>query len=278
MHVITAASVDDLVLAGIAHVLKTGEPIGARAGAAIQSYNVAYILTDCSDRVFHLRHPASERYLCRELLAFFRGSLRAVDGLLQASSRWAQYSDLNGLVWSNYGYYVFYERIHGRTQYEWVLALLSQNLSSRRAVININQAYHKTISSKDFPCAISLQFYAHQESLCCCVFSRSEDLYSGLAYDVGFFSFLTELIAVDLSARLGRTIGLGPVTVVCAFTQIYDTNRQHLEKLLLVEPDKDLGAIRMPAISNASEVIHDIYNDSAESAVVRWIRRYAELE
>ena len=278
MHVITAASVDQLVLAGIAHVLKTGEPVGARAGAAIQSYNVAYTLTDSTDRVLHLRHPASERYLCRELLAFFRGSLRTLDGLLQASSRWIRYSDPNGLVWSNYGHYVFYERAHGKTQYEWVLAVLSQNVSSRRAVININQAYHKTISSNDFPCAISLQFYVRHDALCCCIYSRSEDLYSGLPYDLGFFSFLTELVAVDLSGRLGRSIAVGPTTVLCTFTQIYDSNRPHLERLLQLVPDYDATAIRMPTISDASEVIRDIYSDSADSAVIRWIRHYAELE
>jgi thymidylate synthase len=278
MYVITAASVDELVLAGIAHVLKTGEPIGARAGAAIQSYNVAYTLTDSKNRVFHLRHPGSERYLCRELLAFFRGSLRVADGLLQASSRWARFSDPNGLICSNYGHYVFYERVGGKTQYEWVLAVLSKNVLSRRAVISINQAYHKNIASNDFPCAISLQFYIRQDALCCCVFSRSEDLYSGLPYDIAFFSFLTELIAVDLTARLGRSVAVGSTTVVCAFTQIYQTNRPHLEKLLQLAPDKDVSAIRMPAISEASTVIRDIYNDSSDSAVVRWIRRYAELE
>src|SRR5579885_383421 len=277
MHVISAASVDQLVLAGIDHVLQTGEHIGARAGSAIQSYNVAYTLTDSNDRVFHLRHPASERYMCRELLAFFRGSLRAADGLLHASRRWAQYSDSNGLIWSNYGHYVFYERVHGMTQYEWVLAVLSRNASSRRAVININQAYHKDITNSDFPCAISLQFYIRHDTLHCCILSRSEDLYSGLPYDMAFFSFLTELVAVDLGTRLGRFLAVGTTTVLCTFTQIYERNKPHLEALRKRAQDEEVSAIRMPAISDPTQVIRDIYNDSAESAVIRWIRSYAEL-
>jgi thymidylate synthase len=275
---ISAASVDELVLAGIAHVIETGEYINARAGAAIQSYNVAYTLTDSTDRVFHLRHPASERYLCRELLAFFAGSLRVTDGLLQASEAWARYSDSNGLIWSNYGHYVFYQRVGGKTQYEWILAVLSENPSSRRAVINVNQPHHKDPGNLDFPCAIAVQFYVRSDLLHCCVLSRSEDLYSGLPYDIAFFSFLNELIASDLGEKLGRPVFVGPTTVLCMFTQIYEKNRAQLQSLLEKPRASSVNGIRMPEITNASQVLRDIYTGSAESAICRWIRRHADFQ
>lgn len=278
MKSISAASVDALVLAGIAHVIETGEHINSRAGAAVQSYNVSYTLTNSTDRVFHLRHPASERYLCREFLAFFAGSLRVTDGLLQASKAWARYSDSNGLIWSNYGHYVFYQRVGGKTQYEWVLAVLSENSSSRRAVININQPHHKDLNNPDFPCAIAAQFYVREDQLCCCLLSRSEDLYSGLPYDIAFFSFLNELIAVDLREKLGRPICVGPTTVLCMFTQVYEKNRTQLQCLLKSSRVSNASGIRMPEITSASEVLRDIYTGSAESAVCRWIRTHADLQ
>jgi thymidylate synthase len=277
MESISAASVDALILCGIKHVFQTGEYITARAGPAVQSYSVSYTLTDSRDRVFHLRHPTSERYLCRELLAFFKGSFRATDGLLQASEAWARYADANGLVWSNYGYYVFYQRVGGITQYEWVLTVLCQNASSRRAVININQVQHKDIDNLDFPCTIAAQFYIRDSVLHCCVLSRSEDLYSGLPYDIAFFSFLNELIAADLTERLQRRVLLGPTTVLCMFTQVYEKNRSHLKSLLQARRELDTNAIRMPPITNAVEVLRDIYTGSAKSAVCDWIRRYADL-
>ncbi|CEF28994.1 Thymidylate synthase (fragment) [Xenorhabdus nematophila str. Websteri] len=59
--------------------------------------------------------------------------------------------DENGNINSNYGYYVFYEPIElYLNQYNWVISVLKKNKDSRRAIININQSYHKS-ETKDFP-------------------------------------------------------------------------------------------------------------------------------
>src|SRR5947209_6502591 len=51
-------SVDDLVTRGIENVLSTGREVRTRAGAALQSYNVNYVLTNSRDRLHLLRKPA----------------------------------------------------------------------------------------------------------------------------------------------------------------------------------------------------------------------------
>ncbi len=109
---ISGDSVDELVKNGIYHILTTGERISSRAGNALQAYGVNYVLKDPGNRLHNIRTGAI-RYLSREYLAYFSGSLRAKDGLAKASKFWMTLVDENGNVNSNYGYYVFYEPVEG---------------------------------------------------------------------------------------------------------------------------------------------------------------------
>lgn len=43
---IEGASVDELVLKGVKHIINNGERISSRAGGAIQDYGVIYVLSD----------------------------------------------------------------------------------------------------------------------------------------------------------------------------------------------------------------------------------------
>lgn len=138
-HVIVADSLDELIQKGILLIEETGEDIKVRAGAGKQSYSVIYVLKDSRRRLHLLRAPTSIRYLSRELIAYFRGSLKVSDGLSSASKFWDTLADEHGMISSNYGYYVFHQKIEkGITQYEWVIERLLENIQTRRAVINVN--------------------------------------------------------------------------------------------------------------------------------------------
>lgn len=274
MLTIQKNSVDELVFAAIQHISCTGTRISARAGAALQSYEVCYILENSCNRLFSARHPASTRYLCMELQAFFRGSLRASDGLSQASGFWDSISDQDGYIWSNYGHYVFYQGAEKQSQYEWVIEMLRENPLSRRAIINVNQPIHKQATSKDFPCAVSLQFYVRDDALHCTVFSRSEDVIWGLPYDIGFFSFMTELVCVDLNERFCLSLSVGQTAVCCVFTQIYDRTA-HIANEVVARGVSSGRTIQMPLISSARAVLDDIRAGSSSSDVVKWIARHA---
>ncbi len=63
------------------------------------------------NRVHNLRKPAAVKYLCRELLAYFNGSLNINDGLAQVSSIWKSLADKNDEIASNYGHYVFHQKL-----------------------------------------------------------------------------------------------------------------------------------------------------------------------
>jgi thymidylate synthase len=286
MRIVTSPTLDGLFLEGAGIIIREGRKINTHAGEALQVVNVVYVLTNSRNRVFLLRNPTSTRYMCRELLAYFRGSLNVEDGLAQASRAWRSLADANGLIWSNYGYYVFYERIHGKTQYEWVLETLIANIDSRRALININQIYHKDLTTKDFPCNIGVHFYVEDHKVYCQVYSRSEDVLLGLPYDMAFFSFLNELVAADLCRRLGRTFVVASTSISCTFSQIYTNNKPLVEKLIRRSLVKTIDGrsksnadqlIYMPNISDAGAVLLDIYRGTAETPVVRWVKDHAKL-
>ncbi|MFJ3386961.1 MULTISPECIES: thymidylate synthase [unclassified Lysinibacillus] len=271
---IYGSSVDELVKEAISHILNNGTEIRVRAGDALQAYGVNYILTNPKDRLHSLRAGAN-RYLCRELVAYFKGCLTAEDGLGKASKFWMTLVDEDGKINSNYGYYVFHEEVEGfRNQYEWIIKRLLDNKDSRRAIININQNYHKS-ETKDFPCTVAIQFFIKNNYLHCEVMSRSTDVVTGLPYDMGFFSFIHELLCQDLRERKYADLELGNTVMKTSFTQIYEKTRSKaLEVINGAKNDVD----KMPEISNAKVVLNDIYSDIQDSETIKWINKEAKFE
>jgi thymidylate synthase len=275
---IASDNVDDLVVKGIQYIKKFGETIEVIAGKGVQAYAVNYILLDSRQRLHNLRYPKSIRYFCRELVAFFRGSLNIDGGLEQASSLWREVADEQGRINSNYGYYVFYQKTGGQTQYDWVISNLKRNRKSRRSLININQPYHKSYCTKDFPCTIAVQFLVRQNQLCCEVYSRSEDVVLGLPNDIGFFSFLNELVCADLNRYTGEPLNLGYTMIRCSFTQIYDKTAQKAEEILSKHSQAySYSTLYMPLIDDVANTLADIYQGTQESKVMRWIVANTEL-
>ncbi|AGK47630.1 thymidylate synthase family protein [Burkholderia thailandensis MSMB121] len=264
-------SVDDLVRQGIHNIVKEGRKIKSRAGDAMQAYGVNYILKDPRSRVHSLRNGA-KRYLCRELLAYFSGSLKAENGLANASKFWMTLTDKDGNVNSNYGYYVFYEPVEKYgNQYNWIVSMLKSNQDSRRAIININQNYHKS-DTKDFPCTIGMQFFIRENHLFCETISRSTDVITGLPYDMGFFSFVHELVHSDLVSQGYDDLQLGSTIMKTTFTQIYDNAMEKAKDAMNGRGDTEM----MPEISSAKDTLGDIYAGSAKTDVIKWIYENAE--
>lgn len=273
-HTIVADSVDELVKNGIYHILSVGESISSRAGDAQQAYGVTYLLKRPMHRL-HTTRAGAIKYLAREFIAYFKGSLKAEDGLARASKFWMSLTDENGNVNSNYGYYVFYEPVedHGN-QYNWVKHVLMANPDTRRAIININQNYHKS-DTKDFPCTIGIQFYIKSNTLYCEITSRSTDIITGLPYDMGFFSFIHELLWKDLCQSGMADLELGTTVMKTTFTQIYNKTQKKAHEVIESHLTGD-SQERMPLIESAKDTLSDILNGEQHTSVIQWIRSHAE--
>ncbi|KNC87946.1 thymidylate synthase [Trabulsiella odontotermitis] len=271
---IAADSVDELVRKGIHYILSEGESISSRAGDAQQAYGVNYLLRQPLNRL-HTARKGAIKYLSREFLAYFQGSLKAENGLAKASKFWMSLTDENGNVNSNYGYYIFYEHVEEYgNQYNWVKHVLITNKDTRRAIININQNYHKS-DTKDFPCTIGIQFYIKNKSLHCETTSRSTDVITGLPYDMGFFSFIHELLWKDLCQSGMPDLELGSTVMKTTFTQIYNKTLSKAYAVIENKLSEDYLE-KMPLIVSAKDTISDIMSGKQETAVIKWIHSHAE--
>lgn len=268
---IYADNLDELIESAIRNIHKTGEVVETRADKATQAYNINYILKNPKNRLHTLREGAI-RYLCRELIAYFKGSLKADDGLIYASKFWRTLADDNGYINSNYGYYVFHEPIsYSNNQYQWVIDCITKNRHTRRALININNINHKT-DTKDFPCTVGILFYIKDNMLFSEVLSRSTDVITGLPYDMGFFSFIHELVYTDLIEKGIENLSLGYSIMKTTFTQVYEKTEHKASEVL----NAQYKNLKMPSITSASETINDIINNTKNSEIIRWIYENAK--
>ncbi len=274
---ILADSVDELVKEGVKYIQSDGKRIRTTSGLALQSNNVTYVLKNSYNRVHTLRAPESVRYFARELYAYLVGSLNVNDGLADASKFWNKICDGNGMINSNYGYYVFYQKTpFGISQLEWVRQNILENQETRQAVININNIEHKK-PTKDFPCTLGLIFHLDGETLNLDVSSRSTDVITGLPYDMGFFAFVLELLAGLLSKDLSKEIHVGYTAMHTFFTQIYDKTSDKIPQILSSRENKELQ--KMPKIFDAEKFLGDIYNIKnihASDTVIEWIIKNKE--
>ncbi len=274
---IIADSVDELVQKGIKHIQESGVRIWTTSGPALQSNNVTYVLENSFNRVHTLRHPTSINYFAKELYAYMVGSLKADEGLSDASKFWNKIADENGMINSNYGYYVFHQKTpEDISQLEWVRQNIIQNQDTRQAVININNISHK-IPTKDFPCTLGLVFHLDGDNLNLDVSSRSTDVITGLPYGIGFFSFVLELLAKLLSKDLSKDIRVGYTAMHAFFTQIYDKTENKIPEILSNSPNSQLQT--MPEIENAEATLEDIYkirDGKPKTDIVKWVLKNKE--
>jgi thymidylate synthase len=276
--IITANTLDSLVEQGVRHIQRYGERFDARAGAGLQAYGITYVLENPHERVHTLRAPESIQYLARELQAYFIGSQDVDDGLAQAAPFWKSLCDANGKINSNYGYYVFrQETDYSGSQLDWVRKCFKENRDTRKAFININGIEHKT-DTKDFPCTIGLQFFLRGNVMNCEVASRSTDVITGLPYDMGFFSFVNELVTQLVSQDLGEELKVGYTAMRTNFTQIYDKTATKAEQVL--EAQADASSQSMPVITDGAATLADILSIMERpptTEVIQWVIEKAEL-
>jgi thymidylate synthase len=104
------------------------------------------------------------------------------------------------------------------------------------------------------------------------VSSRSTDVITGLPYDIGFFSFVLELLAGLLSHDLGKEIKTGYTAMHTFFTQIYDRTEEKIPEMLNKDSAKNLQ--QMPRITDAKKTLEDIDNITKQrprTEIIEWI-------
>ena len=86
---------------------------------------------------------------------------------------------------------------------------------------------------------------------------RSSDLILGIAYDIPAFTLFQELLAKDLTKRLGRKIGVGEYTHTSNSLHIYERHFEMVQKIISENHEK---STQMPEMPDSDVPITDLMN------------------
>jgi thymidylate synthase len=171
----------------------------------------SFVITNPRDRLLYVperNFPLD--YVMAEILWYISAN-NETDWISNYSSFWKNISDDGVTANSAYGARIFvpHERIGGWkapvdwNQWDYVKEELKADPDSRRAVIHIRTAQDSFLAKKDVPCTLNLQFFIRDEKLHLIVQMRSNDLILGTALDVPAFTFMQEMMAMELGLDVG---------------------------------------------------------------------------
>jgi len=133
-------------------------------------------------------------YIKREFMWYLNGDKFDLS-ICNYAKMWNKFIREDGIIYSNYGQYIFGELNQFIKAYE----TLAEDKDSRRACIIILQPYHIIdINSKEIPCTYSISFLIRENKLDMIVRMRSQDSWYGFASDIPCFSFIHEMMYIML--------------------------------------------------------------------------------
>lgn len=199
MLVVQQESLDDAMNEVFAALRADGQSIRPRKGAAREIIGAGIEISDPRSRVSRSQTRGRIFSALGELLWYLSGT----DDVEMIGYYIPAYIDSahEGRVEGAYGPRLFGvgERLVD------VVQILKQNRDSRRAVVQIFD--HSDLTNIiDVPCTTSIQFLSRDGELNLVVSMRSNDAYWGFPHDVFAFTMLQEIVACQLSLRLGSYV------------------------------------------------------------------------
>ena len=155
----------------------------------------------------------SKEYAIAEFL-WYLGMNRRVGCMGQFAQIWDNIKDKDGLVESNYGYYLF------NNNWYWIINELETDPESRRAVISIYNNSHKANNKLDHPCSMYVQFLVRDYKLHMIWNMRSCDLIYGLCNDMFCAALILQLMNNEM--KHDYLIELGSVTFNIGSLHVYE--------------------------------------------------------
>lgn len=201
----TFDSLDEVQTWALASILEFGTEVRPRGMRTLELFPVAFTLLHPRRRcIAHYKRRWNFPLAIGEFCWHVSGSnaLRFIEYYAPA---WKEFTDDAAINGSCYGYRVFNKKHGQQTTWEKLIALLEFDSQSRRAILQFFDGKGNTdnLSSKDVPCACSLQFLIRDGRLHAIAHMRSNDAIWGLPYDVFLFTMIQEMLACELNLELG---------------------------------------------------------------------------
>ena len=211
---------------------------------------------------FTVRHPDSEpivtkdhkrnvviaNYTKKEFDWYDKGD-RTVQNA--PTKMWETLADREGNINSNYGHLLNRDESEGsylemntdnllnsvttpylRTPKEWALLSLKNDRNSRQAVLRINKPKHTYVGNKDFPCTMYLNTHIRNDRLYLTVRMRSNDLTTGLVYDLPYFCKIQDELIQEFNEISDRPVEKGSLTFSADSMHIYERDMGKISKML----------------------------------------------
>lgn len=195
---ISARTVDDLLRKTYRRIEKHGHEIAPTSGTAHEIFGVLLELRNPRARISRSQGRRRIFSALGEFCWYMAGSesLEFISYYLPEYANFAECAD-DGTVLGAYGPRLF--NPDGSTQFDDVIAQLSENSDTRNAIIQV----HDPLAVGKPTCTLSLQCAVRDGKLSMMTFMRSNDAYIGLPHDIFAFSMFQELIARATDNELG---------------------------------------------------------------------------
>jgi len=165
-------------------------------------FNVGFTLDNPKDNIITNKQRKFNTEYAKAEWKWYMSGDRSINKLGEIYGKippiWKRMANKHGDVNSNYGYQ--WERNH---QLDYVVSILKENPSTRRAAISIYDGKEISDYSKDTPCTYAVQFTILNNKLNMSVYMRSNDLWYGFCIDQYCFSMLQQHVAERLSIEVG---------------------------------------------------------------------------
>lgn len=183
-----------------------GETVVSRIGKTKHVTDITFLVSNPYHNVcLNPQRNLSLRYLVGEIQWYLSGSNK-VEDIGKYAKMWYDLSDDGETVNSAYGYRIFHR--FGFDQLQYCIDKLKKNPYDRQCILHIKEASNKP--TKDTPCTCLLQFTCFNGKLNLHTYMRSNDIWLGLPYDMGFFTVLLQIVAKEVGLPVGvyyHTVG-----------------------------------------------------------------------
>jgi thymidylate synthase len=180
------------------------------------------IILSANERKFKIDYALQE-------VIWYLSRNRSIKEIGESAKIWKMIADSRQEVESNYGTYIWNDHPEFQeSQFDWIIKELTADLTSRKAVLNINSHSHKYKNQKDLPCTISISFLVRDNALNMFVNMRSNDLIFGWCNDIFAFSFIQQLVYNELK-QIYPNLGLGEYYHSATSLHVYEKHYHYFD-------------------------------------------------
>lgn len=243
-------SANELIVKLSRELLEHGEYSAPRKLETVELEDVFLKLMNPHESIVTLpARDLSMEYLEAEMEWYKNGSYD-VSEISKHSKFWNKLTNPDGTtVNSNYGMLIFREpTVNGKSQFDWCADKLTEDISTRQAVLNYNQPKHKYPGNKDFTCTLAqtfrvrTKFYNNKDGfgfsdeleenfLDTRVFMRSNDMIYGLCYDLPWFAHVQTKMAEKVGQQKRSSVFASNYYHYAQSMHVYKKHFQMLEDI-----------------------------------------------